>query len=50
MSRERDGSEERNNTRSSRHSEYIVKLHGVSSSVNKDDIRKFLSRKSCFYI
>lgn len=46
MSRERDGSEERNsnnNDKSSRHYEYIVKLTGISSSSNKDDIKKFLS-------
>jgi hypothetical protein len=45
MSRERDGSDDRSNNKSSRHHDYLVKLRGISSSSNKDDIKKFLYRK-----
>jgi len=50
MSRERDGSGDRNNNKSSRHHDYIVKLRGISNSINKDDIKKFLYRKLNFII
>ncbi len=48
MSREPDGSDDRNNNKSSRHHDYLVKLRGISSSSNKEDIKKFLHRKLCF--
>jgi len=50
MSRERDGSDDRNNNKSSRHHDYLVKLRGMSCSSNKDDIKKFLYRKLIFII
>ncbi len=50
MSRERDGSDDRSNNRSSRHHDYLVKLRGISPSSNKDDIKKFLYRKLTFNI
>jgi hypothetical protein len=50
MSRERDGSDDRNNNKLSRHHDYLIKLRGISSSSNKDDIKKFLSRKLSFII
>lgn len=48
MSRERDDSDDRNNNNNnklSHHHDYLVKLRGISSSTNKDDIKKFLYRK-----
>ncbi|CAF2747899.1 unnamed protein product [Rotaria sp. Silwood2] len=42
MSQERDESDDRSNSKSSRHHDYLVKLHGISCSSNKDDIKKFL--------
>jgi hypothetical protein len=51
MSRERDGSDDRNNNnKSSRNHDYLVKLCGVFHSSNKDDIKKFLYRKLIFII
>jgi hypothetical protein len=50
MSRERDESDDRNNNKSSRHHDYLVKLCGVFHSSNKDDIKKFLYRKLIFII
>ena len=45
MSRERDGSNDRDNNRSSRRHDYLVKLCGITSLSKKDDIKKFLHRK-----
>ncbi|CAF3349584.1 unnamed protein product [Rotaria sp. Silwood1] len=42
MSQERDGSDERSNSKTSHHHDYLVKIHGISYSSNKDDIKKFL--------
>jgi hypothetical protein len=51
MSQERDGSDDRNNNKSSRHHhDYLIKLRGIPSSLNKDDIKKFLYRKLSFII
>jgi hypothetical protein len=50
MSRERDGSDDRSNGKSSRHHDYLVKIRGISSLSSKEDIKKFLHRKLGFII
>lgn len=45
MSRERDGSDDRNNNKPLRHHEYLVKIRGISNSTSKDEIKNFLYRK-----
>ncbi|CAF4446163.1 unnamed protein product, partial [Rotaria magnacalcarata] len=42
MSQERDESVDRSKSRSPSRHDFLVKLHGLSHSSNRDDIKKFL--------
>lgn len=45
MSREKSQKDNRNDSKSSRNHNYLIKLRGISNSLIKDDIKKFLHRK-----
>lgn len=45
MSKERDRQDSRNNGKSSRNHDYLIKLRGISNSTNKDEIKDLLYRK-----